>query len=659
MCGIAGICSLETPGRPSLDLIKAMTHILHHRGPDESGIFIDDWVALGHARLSIIDLAGGIQPIHNEDKNLWIIYNGEIFNYPELREDLEKSGHNFYTSTDTEVLLHLYEEKGASCLTYLNGQFAFAIWDVRKKELFLARDRVGIRPLFYTIQNNKILFASEIKSIFVDQTVPREIDPLAIHQIFTFWTTLTGKTVFKNIQELPPGHFLKISRSEKILQKYWQIPCYGPDEQIDWPVDQICEKVQELLTDAIRIRLRADVPVGCYLSGGLDSSVIAALIAKNFNNKVKTFGIKFEEAEYDEGEHQNQMVSFLKTPHKELYATDAKIGTSFPDVLWHCESPLLRTAPVPLFLLSELVNQSGFKVVLTGEGADEIFGGYNIFKEAKVRHFWAKQPDSQIRGLLIRKLYPYVFDDPRLGQILQSFFSSGLDRVNDPLFSHHVRWHNTSKLQNFLSEDVKGLIKDQDIYEELKQTLPESFGEWDYFSKAQYLEMSIFLSNYLLSSQGDRVAMGHSLEIRLPYLDYRLIDFISRVPSKWKIRGLNEKYILKRSFQNMLPSEIVNRTKHPYRAPIVKSLLNENTDNYIEEVLSERALKDVGLFNPLYVRKLLTKLQKTSSPNERENMALAGILSSQLIYEKFVSNFTNPSLHYPPSFITDKRTLNK
>jgi len=206
---------------------------------------------------------------------------------------------------------------------------------------------------------------------------------------------------------------------------------------------------------------------------------------------------------------------------------------------------------------------------------------------------------------------------------------------------------------------VKGLIKDQDIYEELKQTLPESFGEWDYYSKAQYLEISIFLSNYLLSSQGDRVAMGHSLEIRLPYLDYRLIDFISRIPSKWKIRGLNEKYILKRSFQNMLPSEIVNRTKHPYRAPIVKSLLNESTDDYIEEMLSERALKNTGLFNHLYVKKLLTKIKKTSSPTERENMALAGILSSQLIYDKFVSNFTNPGLQPSPSFVIDKRTLNK
>ena len=656
MCGIAGIFHQKTPGKTSLELIEAMTDIIKHRGPDESGIYIDDWIALGHARLSIIDLAGGSQPIHNEDQNLWIIYNGEVYNYPELRQDLEKAGHRFYTSTDTEVILHLYEEKGEDCLNYLNGQFAFAIWDSNKRELFLARDRMGIRPLYYTIQNNSIVFASEIKSIFVDQNVPREIDPFAINQVFTYWSTLSGKTVFKGIQELPPGFYLKISQNKKSLHKYWNIPFCLPGEELDWSPVQICERILELLIDAIRIRLRADVPVGCYLSGGLDSSGIAKLIAENFNNQVKTFGIRFEKDEFDEGVHQKQMVADLKTEHKELLATNEKIGSSFPDVIWHCETPLLRTAPVPLFLLSEIVNQNGYKVVLTGEGADEFFGGYNIFKEAKVRNFWARQPDSKIRSSLIKRLYPYIFKNPRVGQMLQTFFASGLNKVHDPLFSHHVRWGNTSKIKNFLSDDVKEIIKQQDIYEDLVRDLPESFNKWDYLAKAQYLEASIFLSNYLLSSQGDRVAMGNSVEIRLPYLDYRLVEFMGRVPSKWKIRGLNEKYILKKSFQGILPNSIVNRKKHPYRAPITKSFLNENSLNYTQDVLSEFSLKKSGLFNPLSVKRFLDKIETKETTSERDEMALVGILSSQLIYEKFIASFPTSNSLKSPNQVIDRRT---
>ena len=656
MCGICGVFNYNTPANALPELLKKMIGALHHRGPDESGIYLDDSTALGHARLSIIDLAGGTQPIHNEDKTLWIVYNGEVFNYPELRKNLLKKGHKFYTSTDTEVILHLYEDKGPSCLSQLNGQFAFAIWDTRNKELFLARDRVGIRPLYYTFKNNSLIFASEIKAIFVDRTITREIDPLAINQTFTFWTTLAGKTVFKDIHELPPGHFLKISPTQKTIKKYWEIPLYPPEEHLDWPEDQICERIQDLLKDAIRIRLRADVPVGCYLSGGLDSSGVTSLVAKNFNNEVRTFGIRFEENEFDEGEHQNAMVSFLKTAHNELYATNAKIGAALPKVLWHCEKPLLRTAPVPLFLLSEVVNQNGFKVVLTGEGADEVFGGYNIFREAKVRNFWARQPNSKIRGLLIGKLYPYIFNDPRLMAMQQSFFAKGLDKTDDPLFSHHIRWQNTSKIKGLLAKDILTSSDPNADYEEINSSLPPSFQKWDYLAKAQYLEMAIFLSNYLLSSQGDRVAMGHSVEIRLPYLDYRIMDFMGRVPSKWKIKGLNEKYILKRSFQGILPDNISKRTKHPYRAPIVKSLINKEAVNFSYEMLSIHALKHAGLFDPEKVSKLLNKLLKTPNPSERDSMALVGVLSSQIIYDQFITNFPfKPIRPASPVLIIDNR----
>ncbi len=640
MCGIAGICHLSSSDGISLDTLKSMVGVLRHRGPDEAGFYLDDQVGLGHARLSIIDLSSGTQPIHNEDETMWIVYNGEVFNYPELRAELQQKGHRFYTTSDTEVILHLYEDMGPDCLTSLNGQFALAIWDSKKKELFLARDRVGIRPLYYTMQSGTLIFASEIKSIFMVNGVPRQIDPVAMDQIFTFWTTLSGRTVFKDIHELPPGHFLKVSDGRVTVKKYWQIPFYPRAEHLDLSPAEIVERIRELLTDAVRIRLRADVPVGTYLSGGLDSSGITTLVVKNFNSKVKTFGIRFEEAPFDEGQYQNDMVSFLEADHREIQATNEKIGAALPDVIWHTEKPLLRTAPVPLFLLSKLVRENDLKVVLTGEGADEVFGGYNIFRESKVRNFWSRQPGSATRADLIGQLYPYIFDNPRLKNTLQAFFAKGLDKTDDPLFSHLIRWQNTSKIKTFFSDELKAAVGSYNGFEQVRESLPADYDRWDNLSKAQYLETAIFLSNYLLSSQGDRMAMAHSLEIRLPYLDPRLMEFMGRVPSKWKILGLNEKHILKKSFEPIMPKNITARPKHPYRAPIKQSLLNEKTAEYTQDLLSDTAIKNAGLFDELKVKRLLEKVSKDGTVSETDNMALVGILSSQLVVKQYVDEFS-------------------
>jgi len=654
MCGIVGIHNLREPRSISPDILKRMIGMLNHRGSDEAGVYLDDWIGLGHARLSIIDLASGIQPIHNEEKNLWIVCNGEIFNYPELRQDLLKKGHRFYTASDTEVLLHLYEEKGPSCLNDLNGQFAFAIWNSKDRELFLARDRVGIHPLHYTIQNNTIIFASEIKSIFVSENVKREIDPIALDQIFTFWTTLPGRTVFKDIQELQPGHYLKISNGRITITKYWDIPFYKEEEKLDCSSEEISENIRELLHDAIRIRLRADVPVGAYLSGGLDSSGVTTLIVKNFNNKVKTFGIRFEEKDFDEGDYQKLMVSFLNVDHKDVWITNKKIRASFPEVLWHCEKPILRTAPVPLFLLSNLVRQSDLKVVLTGEGGDEVFGGYNIFLEDKVRRFWARQPDSEFRYLLINRLYPYIFKNPRLRDMLKYFFAQKLEKTDDPLYSHLIRWDNTSRIKFLFSDYLKSAIGSYNGYEELKQNLPSAYNKGDYLSRAQYLEMSLFMGNYLLSSQGDRVAMAHSIEIRLPYLDHRIIEFMARVPSKMKIRGLKEKYILKESFRKILPESVINRRKQPFRAPIGQSLLDEKN----QEMLLDENSEINRFFDLQRLKPLLQKFKTSGYSNEVDNMALAGILSFYIVYDQFISNFTNRKYFaVSPDRVFDQRTV--
>lgn len=633
-----------------------MVGALDHRGPDETGLYLDDSIGLGHARLSIIDLSGGSQPIHNEDGTLWIVYNGEIFNYLELKEDLVKRGHRFYTSSDTEVILHLFEEKGHSCLRQLNGQFALAIWNSKTKELFLARDRMGIRPLHYTVHDKRLVFASEIKSIFMNEDVPRRIDPVAIDQIFTFWTTLPGRTVFQGIQELLPGHFMMVRNGEINIRKYWDIPFSQLGEQLDWPVERICGEIQGLLDDAIRIRLRADVPVGCYLSGGLDSSGITSIVKNRFNNRLRTFGIRFEQGEFDESKYQDCMIDDLKTEHTDLLATNENIGAVFPDVIWHCEKPLLRTAPAPLFMLSRTVRENGFKVVLTGEGADEVFGGYNIFRETLVRKFWARQPSSRLRPLLIGKLYPYIFNDPRLETTLQAFFAKGMENTEDPIYSHLIRWENTSRAKAFFSDDLKAAIGRYSGYEELKANLPETFDRWDPLSKAQFLEMQVFMSNYLLSSQGDRVAMAHSVEIRLPYLDYRIIEFMGRVPPIMKIRGLKEKDLLKRVFRGILPEVILNRPKHPYRAPIQQSLLNGNAEGS-EDFLSPESLEAADLFDKNKVEILLNKLRKTKHASEVDGMALAGILSTQLVFRQFGTSFTcNLPNELMPTVFVDRRT---
>lgn len=659
MCGIAGIVNLQPNKSVSSDVLRRMVSIQHHRGPDESGAYIDDNIGLAHARLSIIDLNEGMQPIHNENKSLWIIYNGEIFNYLELRQSLIQSGHKFYTTTDTEVILHLYEEKGINCLNELNGQFAFAIWNSNNKTLLMARDRVGILPLYFTIQNRRLYFASEAKAIFANEEVYRSLDHESLDQIFTFWTTLPGKTVFSNIKELPPAHYMLVSPNGITTNKYWEMNFLNSKEIVNKKSDDLVNEISETLTDAVRIRLRADVPVGTYLSGGLDSSALTETVKKNFNNDLRSFGIRFENKNYDEGSFQKEMVDFLGVNHSEIVISNDDIGNNLEKVLWHTEKPLLRTGPIPLYLLSKLVNQSGYKVVLTGEGADEIFGGYDIFKEAKIRNFWAKDPDSKLRPLLLARLYPYIFKDNRLNQTLVAFFKSGIENPDDPFFSHNIRWKNTGKIKNFFSEKVKDSNRNYDSYSELMKLLPTEYFNWDIVTKAQFLESMIFLSNYLLSSQGDRVAMAHSLELRVPYLDHRIIELMSKVHSEFKMNGLNEKFLLKQIFKNRLPKSIVNRWKNPYRAPIHKALLNSSLD-LIKEYCSEESLKKSNLFETTKVIKLINKLENSDTVGEFDEMALVGIISTQIIYKIFIEDFQykhNESVIFDQFF--DYRSVNE
>jgi len=640
MCGIAGMFDRSGRKPASEQGMRQMLGMLRHRGPDEFGIMLDREAGLGNARLSIIDLSGGSQPITNEDESMWIVFNGEIFNYIELRAELEQQGHHFRTSSDTEVILHLYEQHGPACLQRMNGQFAIAIWDRNRRRLFLARDRLGVRPLFYTETPDKtLLFASEIKALFSDARVSRELDPNRIDEVFRFWAPLPSHSVFKGVSELLPGHFLFADEQGIHQERFWanQFPEAKANQHKSF--DEAVEELRELLVDACRIRLRADVPVGAYLSGGLDSSTIASVVRRFTSNRLVTFSIAFSDEQFDESEFQKKMAAHLGTDHHVIRATHQDIGRVFPDVIWHSEVPLMRTGPAPMFLLSKLVRDTGFKVVLTGEGADEFLAGYDIFKENKVRRFWAAQASSKLRPLLLQRLYPDIAGMGRTNsEMLAAFFGEGLSETDSPWYSHAVRWKNNRRTRRFFAD---GLVNtdEQSLFAGMEQNLPTQFKNWDALSRAQYLEISMFLSQYLLSSQGDRMGMAHSIEGRFPFLDVRLVEFANSLPSRLKLRCLKEKFLLKKAAEPWLPDIIREPPKRPYRAPVHRSFFNAEAPEYVRELLSREKIGETGMFKPAAVEPLVRKIASGSTLGETDDMALAGILSTQLCHNLFVKDF--------------------
>ena len=621
-----------------------MIGAIAYRGPDAQGFHLDDQVGLAHARLSIIDLAAGQQPMANADETIFVTFNGEIFNYVELRADLIARGHRFRTDSDTEVILHAYEEKGPDCVKDFNGDFAFAIWDARKNQLVLARDRMGVRPLFYTWRRGCLFFASEVKALLETPGASAELDPVALDQIFTFWFPLAPRTPFKDILELPPAHLLIVNPGEVVLRPYWQLtyPDAADADRLDQRSEAaIAEELQALLIDATRIRLRSDVPVGAYLSGGLDSSIVTAAIKAIKPDRLRTFSVTFESDEFDESAFQQEMVRALNTEHESVACTVEDIGRLFPKVIRHAERPILRTAPTPLFALSNLVHGNGFKVVLTGEGADEVFAGYDIFKEGKLRRFCARQPGSRFRPLLFKRLYPYL---PGLqGQsqkYLEAFFATGLDETQDPLFSHLPRFRTTAGAKIFFSGELRRALRGYDAVAELRDQLPTDFARWHPLSQAQYLETAFLLPGYILSSQGDRVAMAHAVEGRFPFLDHRVVEFAARIPPKLKIRGLREKHILRESVKSMLPANIGNRTKQPYRAPDCQSFVGSHAPDYVARRLAAADIGAAGYFDAKAVEKLASKCRNQQFIGFRDNMAFVGVLSTQLWHREFVQGAT-------------------
>jgi asparagine synthase (glutamine-hydrolysing) len=638
MCGIAGILSAGNSAAPTRAELAAMIGQVHHRGPDGTGDYCEGEIGLAHARLSIIDLSSGDQPIHNEDRSVWVVFNGEIFNFIELRAELQRAGHHFYTQSDTEVIVHLYEMHGTDFVQHLNGQFAIALWDTRAKRLVLARDRVGIRPLFYTNAGGRLLFASEAKALFAVDGVPRRLDPTALAEIFTYWAPVGSRSVFEGVQSLPPGHVMVCEGGQTRVTRYWdwEFPTEVADSNRS--AADYADELRELMIDAVKLQLRADVPVGAYLSGGLDSSIITSLIHNFTDTPLRTFSVTFEDDEFDESPFQQELVDYLGTQHSQVRCTRADIAEAFPRALWHTESPILRTAPTPLMLLSRSVREQGYKVVLTGEGADEVFGGYDIFKEAKVRRFMARAPQSTMRPQLLKRLYPYLKHSPATsGAFAKAFFSEGIEHLADPYFAHIPRWTTTGRISQFFSPQMRDAVSSFDPYKTIEATLPDGIRDWLPMGRDQYVEANTLMSGYLLNSQGDRMAMANSIEGRFPFLDHRVIEFANQLPPRYKLMGLTEKYLLKRSMTGLLPESVRTRSKQPYRSPDSASFFNAGKPvEYVAELLSEQRVADAGYFDPKAVNKLVEKCRAGRAIGFGDNMAFVGILSTMSIHDMFI-----------------------
>jgi len=643
MCGIAGIISKQNATKKNLGL---MLSNLVHRGPDGIYGHINENVALGMTRLAIVDIKGGAQPAFSKDRKISLIFNGEIFNYSILKKKLISKGIKFKTNSEVETLLNLYIYYGLSFVEKLNGQFAIAIRDGRSNELHLVRDRFGIRPLFWSKDKDNFIFASEIKSILSTGLIQTQINPQSLLSTIRFWTNIGDITSFNNIKQIPPAHILTLfSTGEIKMNKYWSWNFHDPSKQLKLKSDtEYIEYFKQELTNSISRQRMSDVKVGCYLSGGIDSSIIAYNLNKIEKN-LTTYSIRFDDKEYDEADSQNSFIKTVGLKNKFLNISYNDISNIFPKVVWHSESILFRTAPSPLYLLSQMVNKDGVKVVMTGEGADEILLGYDLFRETKIRNFWRKQPDSLNRPKLLQKLYYYLpqYKNPRFFEMIKEFYKPSLLK-KDKHYSMQIRWNNGKILEKYLSDNFRKNNSSFNPLQELEKWLPEKYFKVDDIQRAQYIEKECLLQNYLLSSQGDRMSLANSVEGRYPYLDYSFVNFCSKLPFDQKIRILRDKYILRKSYDDKLPKEIINRPKVAYQAPdMIAFFENNKPKDLVTDILTKKNINDLGLFKFDLIEKLIQKGSKNllSRISMRDNMAFTIILSTMLLNEIFIKNTFN------------------
>ncbi|MCI5059440.1 MAG: asparagine synthase (glutamine-hydrolyzing) [Alphaproteobacteria bacterium] len=635
MCGIAGFISRGSGSSKAQDipsLVSNMLSEIHHRGPDESGLFHNDFLALGTVRLSIIDIKNGQQPMMAQDRYV-LNFNGEVFNYVELRAELETFGHKFLTKSDTEVVLHSLIQWGPDALSKFDGHFAISFYDKLEDELLLARDPFGEKPLFYTHQEDFFAFGSEIKTFRAISDFDFALDQKSLSHTAWFWTSLPGQSMFKHVKSVRSGHFLKYRRGEITEHRYFDYPELTQDSSISY--EDAKEQLRAIMTKSIKRRLRSDIEVASYLSGGLDSTIVTCLAQEMVGDSLKTFSVAFDNPDYDESEFQESVASHLGTEHHALKISNQDIVTNFSNVVEHAETALFRTALTPLYLLSQNVNKNGIKVVLTGEGSDEFFMGYDIFKETLFRENYYAFSDDEARIEEILGLYPYLphFDEKRAQQLLQ-YFKNYTDQ-DTAYFSHDLRFANGRLANQLLNNSFAKEDVDQDLQSQLAKIAGFNFADQSKLAQAQILDIKLLLEGYLLSSQGDRMTSANSVEGRCPFLNVELVKFAQSLPLEMKLDQGLEKKILREAFADQIPKASSERRKQPYRAPDVLPFVKD--PDYMRDQILEGLLPNSDIINPDMAKRFVTKLISKEGENisPREDQAFIFMLSTLMLEQKF------------------------
>jgi asparagine synthase (glutamine-hydrolysing) len=634
MCGIAGWINLENKSSQNGEaVLHAMCERMKHRGPDSEGLWLENQVALGMRRLSIIDLHTGEQPVYSEDKSVVVVMNGELYNFREVRADLEKRGHKFSTQTDTEILPHLYEEYGEAMLEHINGMFAFALWDKRKQKLLIARDRFGEKPLYYGVFEGKLLFASEPKVLLANPSVKAEINTDALRQYLSFDYVPAPASIYKNVYKLPAAHFLTVENGEVKTRRYWNLSWQKPAREQgrngNSAFEKAAEELRELLADSVRMRLVSDVPLGILLSGGIDSSTVAAFATQFSTEKVKTFSIGFEEDSFDESKYARAVANHLNTEHYEDKLSVEKAADLISEIGLWLDEPLSDGSLIPTFLLARFVRKY-VTVALGGDGGDEIFAGYPMYLAHKVANYYTAIPQF-LRDNLIE---PVVNNLPVSTKNMSfDYKAKRFVRAShyDSVTRHHS-WFGSFSIdeqQNLLSKDVLASTSG-DIYRGAKDLLKITDAPTE-IEQMQFLDMNFYMAEDILTKV-DRASMAVSLETRAPFLDPRVAQFAASLPLEYKLKGSQGKYILKRAAEPLLPKEILQRPKKGFGIPIA-DWLKGRLNSVMHDLLAPERLKNQGLFDAEFVRKLIKEHETGAASHHKQ---LWTLLVFQLWHDNFL-----------------------
>lgn len=639
MCGIVAIRSEN--GELSEAGLKQAVRTMVHRGPDSQDVWIgsDGKTGLGHARLSIIDLAGGTQPIHNEDRSLHIVANGEFYGHDAIIEELEKRGHEFRTRSDSEIALHLYEDHGTDCLTRLRGEFAFAIWDEPNRTLFAARDRFGIKPLYYTLQNGTLLVASEIKAL-LEAGVPAQWNEDYLYNFGDVCVLLHSQTLFRRIYQVPPGHYLVFRNGHLQLVHYWDFD-YPFAEGLPrvYSDEEYIEGFSERFEEAVRLRLRADVPVGCYLSGGLDSCAVLGLASEISSNPIRSFTLEFDREHYDESPYAREMAELAGAVYTPIPIKQADIAANFSDALWHSETLFLNGHGISKFLLSRAVNAFGYKVVFTGEGSDEILAGYPHFRRDMALYNTAGQDPAAIQQVLEQLNSSNTVSR---GLLLPDGAFRSTDTVR-AILGYVPTWIEANasmanKLSSLMHPEFKARYSGHDGYRWYFNHLNvnRQLRGRDAVNQSLYLWSKSILSDYILNVLGDRMEMAHSIEGRVPFLDHHLVEFMRGVPVSLKIRGMTEKYLLREATKPFITKTIYDRQKHPFLSP--PSLLHpeEPLFELLQDTAHGKAMKELPFFDQGRIIQMLAEIP-SMKPGDRIALdpAFMMMTSACILHERF------------------------